>query len=1122
MKALEYEYKIKELEREKEFMATDLTSKSNELISLKLKVAQYEKELEYVNQRNHKFKEKLALQSQELHASELKDVTHFGRIDQLKQQHYRQTQKNPISESTDTFQPIKGNYLDRIVTTQSSHVETVPTERVSYQLESRHTNDSMPNNFYQPLSPSYVGPNQLLSVLEEIVKSNQLDKLYSNKLECIITSIVDRESKGFPNILNDRRTTENDPIEENPSEVNDKTEIFRKLDELGPFGYDTKRMNAFVGEKPRSSEVNGEDLAKIGDRYFGSINTFSKEIKLNTTFENQPRTTTKIEEEITMMLKALRKQILSASPISDELEEMGDRLSLDLRTEFMMIINGLKELRKQLELTQNEAIKKSTAYESVCHKISNLAEKVQDPTLIAKSSNAKDIQNLQTDFEVLYGKITALGPIVAEVKESFSEGIDEDLAVGVAELSRRFNEILELSFISQKARTDQTLRKKSSTNVSVSMASTRDFDVSQKLVQVETFISEQLTRYNNLNQEHQKVIEQLAAVKSELKDKIAERDAYQNRMQSFRELNEFLENEKATENKELYNLKVINQDLNSQIQKLTDDQLEKERLVHDLRNELEQIKEEYENMKLMLSKELPPDSNCDSIGLRRSHSVHSRKNSETIGEDNRSDPADLQSFHFSNISHRQDNADELRVTVNSGQNTIRIDKSLINLEQLINMKAITSKSSLKKSQFVNPGGNPNTLLNEIEESSQLMHQENDHQADPLSNSEYEPQAGDEHYGPILAEVVDENGNTIDIQIEAFIREIVDSHKRKVEELEGELARIRDMNSMLVAESSELKIINQKLKIETFKINSLQRENQELQKILAMNHYGQNDLSSNSVNVKRMSEEMPEIQEIQLGEGDSINYLPRESETLKLNDMRDRLHARTEELTTEVMELREENQELRSQYEEALEHMRNLKDNFPDSGARFSDQTIDDFKQLYDSASHEVERLHVLIANKNKELNNLQSDFDGLQKEYEEGRQQIVQTEDYNIKLTSRINELENQIKEAKKLKTLVESMQQNEGLNQREAGILRKEIANQKVQIKSYEDELGRLQAIISNWNQERNKYLDEILKLSQLSDKEKGGLKDGRREDEIQSPGFDAEQIQRDIEAIQRKFSHF
>lgn len=1121
MKAVEYEYKIKELEREKEFMAADLTSKSNELISLKLKVAQYEKELEYLNQRNHKFKEKLALQSQELHASELKDVTHFGRLDQQKQL-YRQTQKNLISESTDTFQPNKANYLERIVTTQSSQVETIPTERVSYQLESRNTNDSIPNQFYQPLSPSYIGPNQLLSVLEEIVKSNQLDKVYSNKLECIITSMVDRESKGFPQILHDHRTTENDVVEDQPSEADDKTEVFRKLDDFAPSDRDSKHISNLVGSKLHSSEINGEDLAKIGDRLFGSINTFSKEIKLNTTFENQPRATTKIEEEVTMMLKALRKQILSASPISDDLEEMGDKLSLDLRTEFMMIINGLKELRKQLELSQNETAKKNGSYEALCHKVFSLAEKVQDPTLITKPINPKDIQNLQADFDVLYNKIVALGPIVAELKESFTEGAEDELGLGVDELSRRLNEIFELSFTSQKAKTEQTLRKKSQTNLSVSLASTRDFDVSQKLVLVESFISEQLARYNTLNEECHKMTEQLAAVKSELRDKISERDAYQNRMQSYRELNEFLENEKAIENKEIFNLKVINEELNSQIAKLSADQNEKEKLIRDLRNELEMIREEYENMKLMLSKELPPDSNCDSIGLRRSHTIRSRKNSEVIGDDNNSEPADLNSFHFSNISHRQDHGDDIRFTVNSGQNTIRIDKSLINLEQLITMKGISSKSSLKKSQFVNQVGNPNTLLNEIEESSQLMHQENDHQVDPLSNSEYEPQGGDENYGPILAEVVDENGNTIDIQIEAFIREIVESHKRKVEELEGELTRVKEMNSLLVAESSELKIINQKLKIETFKIHALQRENQELMKMMEVHQHRQTEISTNSANIKRLSEEIPEIQELHLGEGDSINYQHRESEPSNLNDVVEKLNSRIEELTNEVIELREQNFELRGQYEESLEHLKNLQESFPDSRARYSDQTIEDLKQLYESASQEVERLHTLIASKNKEMANLQSDFDSLQKEYEENRQQLSQNEEYNLKLTSRINELENQIKEAKKLRTLVEEMKQNEGLHLRETGIMKKEIANQKIQIKSYEDELDRLQAIISNWNLERNKYLDEILKLSHLSDKEKGGQHESRRDEEMLSPGFDAEQIQRDLEAIQRKFSHY
>ena len=1120
MRAVEYEYKIKELEREKEFMASDLASKSNELISLKLKVSQYEKELEYLNQRNHKFKEKLALQSQETHTSELKDVTHFGRLDQ--QMHFRQNQKNTISESTDTFQPIKANYLDRIVTTQSSHVETIPTERVSYHQESRHTNDSMPNQFYQHLSPSYVGPSQLLSVLDEIVKCNQLDKVYSNKLECIITSIVDRESKGFPHILNDRRTTENYVADDQPSETDDKTEMIRKLHEFTPSDVESKRTSNAVVAKLRSSEVNGEELGKIGDRFFGSVNTFSKDIRLNTTFENQHRATTKIEEEITMMLKALRKQMLSATPISEDLEEMGEKLSLDLRTEFVMIINGLKELRKQLELAQNEAAKRNSSYDSLCQKLFVLSEMIQDPSLITKTISSKDAQHLQADFDVLYNKVVALGPIINELKENFAEGAEEELGLGVSEISRRLKEILELSFTSQKAKNDQTLRKKSQNNLPGSFSYLRDFDVSQKLVMIESFISEQFTRYGTLNEEYHKLAEQLADVRNELSDKVAERDAFQSRMQSYRELNEFLENEKAIENKELFNMRAINEDLTSQIAKLTADQNEKEMVIVNLKNELEAIREEYENVRLVLSKELPPDSNCDSIGLRRSRTNQSRKNSEVIGEDNNSEQADLRSFHFSNISHRQEQGDEVRVTVNSGKDTIRIDKSLINLEQLINLKAITSKSSLKKSQFVNLGGNPNTLLNEIEESSQLMHQANDHQVDPFSNSEYDPHGGDDNYGPILAEVVDENGNTIDIQIEAFIREIVESHKRKVEELEGELMRVKEMNSLLVAESSELKIINQKLKIETFKIHSLQRENQELMKMLEMYQHRQTELSTNSVNIKRLSEEIPEIQELQIGEGDSINYQKRESEPSNLNDLVDRLNARIEELTNEVIELREQNIELQENGYESSEHHKSSKNNISDSKARFSDKTIEDLKQLYEGASEEVERLRVLIGSKNNDMANLQSDFDCLQKEYEENRQHLAQNEEYNLKLTSRINELENQIKDTKKLRALVEAMRQSETLHVREAGILKKEIGNQKVQIKSYEDELDRLQTIISNWNQERNKYLDEILKLSQLSDKEKGGLHESRRGEEMLSPGFDADQIQRDLEAIQRKFSHY
>jgi hypothetical protein len=1094
MKSLEFEFKIKELEKDKEFTLIDMHTKSNELISLKLKVSQYEKEVDYLSQRLKKMKERV--QGQEKSIQEFKDQTHIARMDPYKN-HPNSNLGHNISESADTFPIRETNLFDKMVISNSNHIENMPTERGSYNAEyQKITGDSIMNHFFQPITPSYNGQTQLLSILEEIVKSNQLDQNYTFKLENLISMIADRESRGYTTVEGGR-ITENEIIHDQASELENKTELFKNSRHEPPISSNI-HMSNFARGNIQSLETNPE-------QYFESVNTFNKN-SIKDEVEHMGRSNSIIEEEITALLKRLRKQVLSDSPEINDLDSLSDQLGLDLKTEFLMIINGFKDLRQKLLVSENDLTEKSQSYNLAFTRIRNISENLQKENMSFSNPAQKA---LQEDFVLLYNKVVDLGTTVNIIGENSTI---EDVEKGINQIASQLGDIYNIKFQSQE------YEAKEMENIEIEENLGEGENIfSAKIDIIESHIYSQNMNVIKLQEDYNRIKEELSLVHIELTEKAEEKNKLQKQIQSYRELSEFLETERTVENREILQLRELKEELEATISNLGNSNNEKEKIIKNLGIELSNLREEIDNLKQLQGHNSLHDSNYDSIGFQKSPSVRSGKNSENVTEENVSEKRDLQSFHCSNVSHKRESTDEIRITVNSGQNPIRIDRSLINLDQLANLNG-KSQKSLKKSLFMSQVPPRNTLLNEIEESSQLMKQETDQPQDLLTISECDPLTYDEQDDCILIDVIDEKGNAFDIEIESFIREIVETHKRKVEELERELSVYRESNMQLVAESNELKIINQKLKIETFKIVSLQRENQELIHMLESNDVRNRDYSNNQGSGRRITDE---IQEFQLGEGDSFNNQRRDADSHNLQMLIQELNGKIEELSVEVHILKSQNTSLQAQYDETLDELVSLKQTLPDNTKNYSEEKLEELRVHYKSALTEIESLQEIISSKTNMVDKLIANIEVVKQECDEAVQSLHQSEQCNIKLTSRIQELDSQIKESKKLKQQIESLKQSESLSIREASLLKRETSGQKIQIANYEDELDRLQNIISGWNQERSKYLDEIFKLSQISEKERSGPRESNLELSNAFGHSEVNQIHKDLEEIQKKFNN-
>lgn len=309
----------------------------------------------------------------------------------------------------------------------------------------------------------------------------------------------------------------------------------------------------------------------------------------------------------------------------------------------------------------------------------------------------------------------------------------------------------------------------------------------------------------------------------------------------------------------------------------------------------------------------------------------------------------------------------------------------------------------------------------------------------------------------------EDENEFEVEIQVFIRELLEAHKRKVIELEQEMKKFKTDLTMKQDELNDLKIRFQKLKIENHSLVKLKNDNNLL--------------------LDKLDEKEDQIH--QITEKMKILLKEREERVVEgqptLPDSRDNTFAGKEQPDINLVELRKKNIEL---MEENLE----LADQV-DEVQKENEELHEKIKAL----ERDVEQSHLLRSDGHKkERPKYQKgdsfDYNAISEHQKRVDDLVMAIEEKNSLIENMQKTIEFQKNELQDLRSLKPtkpesntSLETNIRIRQLEDAVreLSDTVKNQKRQLSEYESEIDNLQNILNSFNEERNEYLDKIQRIT-------------------------------------------
>ena len=372
--------------------------------------------------------------------------------------------------------------------------------------------------------------------------------------------------------------------------------------------------------------------------------------------------------------------------------------------------------------------------------------------------------------------------------------------------------------------------------------------------------------------------------------------------------------------------------------------------------------------------------------------------------------------------------DERKLTVNTKTNEIIMDGNVIPLGDS-HLSSISAKISTTK---VNQGGLRKS------QSEKLMEQD----ATPC-----------------------EDENEYEVEIQVFIRELLEAHKRKVLDLEQEIKHCKKEFRAKEDALNDLKIRFQKLKIENHSIQKLKHDNNMLLDKLDEKEEHINTLNENLKALKHENEG-------KVSEGNGTLSKSKENG----EGCKELSESAAVELRKKNIELMEENLELTDQIDEVQKENEDLHEKIKVLEAEIEDLQV----SMPENDNHKVKDCHKLESSNDKQSGNNQKKIDEMVT--------AVKEKDELIGKLEKMVELQH--KEISALKTTNNgqpeshtSLENSIKIKQLEDVVsdLRATIESQKKQLGEYEEEIDNLQNILTNFNEERNEYLDKIQRISSI-----------------------------------------
>ena len=309
----------------------------------------------------------------------------------------------------------------------------------------------------------------------------------------------------------------------------------------------------------------------------------------------------------------------------------------------------------------------------------------------------------------------------------------------------------------------------------------------------------------------------------------------------------------------------------------------------------------------------------------------------------------------------------------------------------------------------------------------------------------------------------EDENEFEMEIQVFIKELLEGHKEKVDELQGIIKGLRSDVRKCQNALNDYKIEYQKVKIENHKLGIVRNDNN-----LLIDKIDEKD--KEIIELKKKLEDIEVLNVMNKNKEKNNGSFLKVDEALeseKMNEMENKnleLLEENIEMSDQITFLESKKDELEEERENLLEEIKSLKAKFKEADKK---KDSGDKEEVVD----------------NKEIESLKGEIADFQKTNK-------QLQDNLVEMTCEKKNLENQIFDLTKKQLINQSTKKecNHGDMIRDMKekitSLNNRVEHKNSQIKDQEEEIENLQSILSNFNEERNGYLDKIERISAIKQK--------------------------------------